>query len=95
MEGSRNELLQNDPEYFCCKITFCWQKNKTPKSETYMEGTKDKSGSLVNHVHLYIGDLTILGKHSITTLFFLSSSQPLPLSWERDLINPITKHLQV
>lgn len=45
-------FFHNDPEYFYCKITFCRQKDKTLKNDTYVKGTKEKSASLANHAHL-------------------------------------------
>lgn len=49
---SRNELFHNDPEYFYCKITFCWYKDKTLKNDTYVKRIKVNRASLVNRVLL-------------------------------------------
>lgn len=70
---SRDELFHKDPEYFYCKITFWWQKDKTLKNNTYVKRIKAKRASFVNHVLLYIGDLTILGKHCSSSPFFFLS----------------------
>ena len=48
----QNWTFPNDPEYFYCKITFCWQKDKILKNDTYVKRIKQKSASLVTHAYL-------------------------------------------